>query len=182
MEPEVLERWGTNLRALGDLDEASRICELGLSRHPSRTSFQQCRLSLLGDRGRGASDIARAWDQLRLTTAAIPDSGADVTWWFRRTMVAAVLARSGLRDSAYAVLRASRAQRPTDDPNLLVQEAYVGALAFDTARVVALLGRYLERNPRGAEFLSRERRFQSLRGAPPLEALLRRYLPTPAPP
>jgi hypothetical protein len=143
-------------------------------RYRERTSFQQCRLVLLGERGRGAADISQAWEELRLTTDAVPDSSADVTWWFRRSMVAAVLARSGYRDSAYAVLAASRRRRPTEDPTLLVQESFVSAVALDTAQVVALLGRFLQQVPSAVDALARERRFRGLHGAPAFDKLLNR--------
>ncbi|MEP7384689.1 MAG: hypothetical protein ABI910_23665, partial [Gemmatimonadota bacterium] len=121
--------------------------------------------------GRGAADIARAWGELQATGAGLVDSTADVTWWFRRTMVAAVLARSGLRDSAYAVLRASRAMRSTSDPNLLVQEAFVAAQLPDTSRVVELLGAYLRRVPSAAVPLAREPRFRALHGSRAFDSL-----------
>ena len=174
MEPEVLERWGTSLRAVGDFDEAARLCELGRVRYPNRASFKQCRLVLLGERGRGSSDISNAWEEFRVTTASVADSSADVTWWFRRSMVAAVLARSGQRDSAYAVLAESRRLRPTHDPNLLVQESFVSAVAHDTTRVVELLGRFLQQVPSAVDALARERRFRNLHGAPAFDSLLRR--------
>jgi TolB-like protein len=173
MEPEVLERSLTDYRAIGMLDEAERRCEYGLVRYPNRVNFQQCRLIILGERGQGRADIDRAWHELRRTTSAIADSTADVTWWFRRVMVAAVLARTGLRDSAYAVLRQSRAQRPTSDPNLLYQEAIVYSVARDTVRAVDALREYLEQRPTGAALVARERRFEAIRGSPLFEAMLR---------
>lgn len=172
LEPDVLERWGSNLRTIGAFDEAARLCELGRSRYPQRASFQQCRLVLLGERGRGRADITRAWSEFFATTRDIPDSTADVTWWFRRSMVAAVIARTGLRDSAYAVLRQSRASRPTNDPNLLVQEAFVSVQLRDTATTVARLGEYLQRVPSAVERLAREPRFRMLHGTRAFDSLL----------
>jgi len=173
MAPEVLERSLTDHRAIGALDEAARRCELGLARYPERVNFHQCRLIMLGERGRGPSDIARAWSEFERTIAAIADTSADVTWWFRRAMVAAVIARSGLRDSAYAVLRASRAQRPTSDPNLLYQEAIVYSVAGDTARGVETLARYLDQRTADVRLVRRERRFESIRNTAPFDSMLR---------
>ena len=171
-EPEVLERLGGNLRTIGSYDEAARICELGRLRYPERATFQQCRLFLLGERGRGRGDISRAWNEFFATTRDIPDTTADVTWWYRRSLVAAVIARTGLRDSAYAVLRQSRVMRPTDDPNLLVQEAFVSVQLADTATAVARLSEYLQRVPQHAERLAREPRFRPLHGSRAFDSLL----------
>jgi len=171
-EPEVLERLGGNLRTIGSYDDAARICELGRIRYPERATFRQCRLFLLGERGRGRDDIARAWNEFFSTTRDIPDSTADVMWWYRRSLVAAVIARTGLRDSAYAVLRQSRTARPTNDPNLLVQEAFVSVQLADTVTAVARLGEYLQRSPQDAERLAREPRFRPLHGSRAFDSLL----------
>jgi serine/threonine-protein kinase len=172
LEPEVLERSLTDHRALGNLDEAQRLCELGVARYPGRVNFQQCRLIMLGERGRGSADIARAWDEFNRTTSAVVDSTADVTWWFRRTMVATVIARTGLRDSAYAVLRESRARRPTVDPNLFYQEAIAYVVANDTTRAIGALRDYLKQRPTGAALVSRERRFAAIRADPRFDSLI----------
>ncbi|MBC7843455.1 MAG: protein kinase [Gemmatimonadaceae bacterium] len=161
--PEVQERAISSYLMMEAFDQADRRCRGGREAYPERASFQQCTLSIMGSVARGKSAIDSAWVEMRTTTMQAGDSTTDVTWWFRRAMVAAVIARSGLRDSAYRVLRASRAIRSTDDPNLFYQEAFVYGVAGDTARVVSSLSNYLTARPSGWALVQGDRWFSRYR-------------------
>src|SRR5439155_522826 len=111
-------------------DEAHDWCQQGIQRFPRDPNFVDCELRILGWSAKGEHQIATAWRLL--TSAETIDSGGPTTvpWLDRRLMVAAVVARTGLADSARAVLL--RARRGAQDDSLAAQiadeEAYVRLL------------------------------------------------------
>jgi hypothetical protein len=84
---------------------------------------------------------------------------------FRRMLVAHVLARAGLADSARAVAARERA-RVAGDPELstdfLWDDAYLQLLLGDRGRAAALLDLYLERRPALRAYVEREPAFRGL--------------------
>src|SRR5207247_1971097 len=89
-------------------DEAQDWCQQGVQRFPRDPNFVDCELRILGWSAKGEHQIATAWRLL--TSAETIDSGGPTTvpWLDRRLMVAAVVARTGLADSARAVLLRAR--------------------------------------------------------------------------
>ncbi|MEP6764903.1 MAG: protein kinase [Gemmatimonadaceae bacterium] len=164
--PEVQQRAITNYVILGAEQPARTRCERARHLYKDDALIQECALTVLGFWGSGSVAIDSAWQEFRRTTALRSDSIADVTWWFRRAMVAKVIARSDKRDSAYNVLQASRRLRPTDDPNLFFQEALVQAVAGDTTRLAASLSAYLKARPTGSSLVLRERLFATYHDTP----------------
>jgi serine/threonine-protein kinase len=86
-------------------DEAYSWCEQGRARFVGDPRFSECRLMLLGWFAKGRDSVAKAWQEL--DDIERRDSLGVLTWnWaYRRMMVAMTLARTGLRDSALAVIR-----------------------------------------------------------------------------
>jgi hypothetical protein len=94
---------------------------------------------------------------------------------YRRAMVAAVLARAGLVDSAQAVMaRVRRGEQPGEAPLLDYYEAFVRTLAGDHDGALRLLERQLERAPETVDQIATTRWFSSLRADPRFRALVDR--------
>jgi predicted Zn-dependent protease len=92
----------------------------------------------------------------------------------RRLLVSAVLARSGLRDSAHKVLASTRALAPSATAwNVLaVYEAYTLALLGERQAAIRALGRLVERNPENRGWLVRHPWFRSLRDDPAFQRIV----------
>lgn len=159
---------------LGDPDSARVWCALGVTRFARDPRFTQCDLIVLGWTGRSRRDAARAWGAV--DDMERRDSGAVLagTWGFRRMMVAAVLVRAGLRDSAEAVLRTTRERAPDAGAilDLELYEACVLATLGAWDRSLERLGAYLRRMPQDADWVAHTRWFQPLRDNPAFQALL----------
>ncbi len=157
-----LERW----------DDARYWCGRGARRFPARPNFVDCKLRILGWTGRGRADLAEAWRALddAQRRDSTPVLSAD-----RRLMVAAVLARSGLADSARGELRRLRAA--VTDPYVRIDmsyaEAYVRLLLGEREETLRLLGTYLHVNPQERGSTAQHPWWRPLRGDPRFEALVR---------
>ena len=161
----------TNLQLLffttletGNPDSARAWCALGVARFVNDPRFAQCDLIVLGWTGRSRRDIARAWDVLDGLERRDSVGALLSTWGFRRMMVAAIIARAGLVDSAENVVRTTRASAPSEEAilDLDLYEAYVFATLGDRDRVLERLGAYLDRMPHDAAWVSRTRWFAPL--------------------
>lgn len=135
-----------------DLDQAvdARFwCSEGARRFPADSRFVLCQLSLMTMRGQNA-DPDSAWRLAR--SDAIMTDVATGSPEFReheaRMLVAAVLARAGLQDSAKAVARAARAGSDIDPTKSLYDlDAFAHLLAGDRSEALASLKQYLAANP-----------------------------------
>jgi serine/threonine-protein kinase len=137
--------------------DAVKWCEEGRRRFPQDSRFTICRLWLMTMRGQNA-DADSAW---RLAASdAIRKDIATGSPEFRehqaRMLVAAVLARAGLKDSAKAVARAARAGTDIDPTKSLYDiDAHVHLLAGDRQGALQSLKVFLAANPnRIKEFAS----------------------------
>ena len=92
------------------------------------------------------------------------------TWSFRRMMVAAVAARSGMRDSARAIIARTGAER-RDRPPALVAEAYVYVLLGDRKSAIDRLAAFARPRTRGRAQIARSPWFAQLRSEPEFTAL-----------
>ena len=158
-------------------DEAGQWCKLGLEKYSADPRFAECELVLLGWSARGREQVTTAWQHLTAIEGADTLNILGVTWEFRRLMVAAVLARTGMRDSARAVLARTRAQRSTEAAFVEqpVVEAHVRVLLERTRNGVAVARGLSARRP---EF-PRLRRAESLVSRSPfLSAVSRAVRPT----
>ncbi len=174
--PKIVERL---FYAAYDLDQpidASHWCEEGLRRFPSEPAFTTCQLYLMTMRGQTA-DPVKAWALAGsdVLAKAQPGGSADFQLAEAHMMVAGILARAGLKDSAKAVARRSLAT-PEIDPTrfLSLQAAFVYVLADDKPEAVEALKTFLAANPeRRNEFAPDPGwRFRPLVGDPSFQALV----------
>ena len=157
-------------------DRAASWCQKGLTRYPDDVQFAECRLRLMGwQSGATRGDIDTAWREL-----AALDNGAlrDVlqpSWGFRRAMVAMVIARAGLRDSALHVLDAvRRAQR--SDPTIVLglqEQAYIQILIGRRDSAVTLLDTLLYHAPFARSLVAKHPWFEPLHGMPRFDDAVR---------
>ena len=169
--PEVApERLYRAALALGHLSRARHWCAEGLRRFPRDYRYHECGLVLLA-RGPGAPPAPdSAWRLLDIADRVDPPAAARAAArpyspLFRRMMVAAVLARAGLADSARAVAgqaRRSAAADPALRASFLWDDAYVHLLLGDTARSAALLRAYLAERPAMRPYVAREPVFRGV--------------------
>ena len=156
--------------------DAARWCREGHRRFPEDSRFITCQLWVMSMRGQNA-DADSAWKLARdsvITRDVATGSGA-----FReheaRMLVAAVLARAGLNDSARAVARAARASTEIDPQRSLYDiDAFVHLLAGDRAEALKSLKVYLAANPSRIRDFSPDPgwRFRDLQNDPGFQALV----------
>jgi DNA-binding SARP family transcriptional activator/TolB-like protein len=156
--------------ALGDLPRARHWCADGRRRFPRDYRFHECELVLLARDGSARPRPDSAWRLLAEADRVDPPATAAAaarpyTPVFRRMMVAAVLARAGLPDSARAVSARARAA-VREDPDLLTSylwdEAYLQLHLGDRARAAALLDTFVARRPVLRGYVAREPAFRGL--------------------
>jgi tetratricopeptide (TPR) repeat protein len=156
-------------------DDARKWCSFGLAHYAGDPRFAECELTILGWTGRSRNDVAAAWrlvgeiarrDTLHLLAA---------TWAYERLLVAAVIARSGMADSARHVLDFVQAQARTDPTKRTAPlgEAYVRLLLGDRDGALARLGDYLRATPNARAQVATHPWFRPLRGDPRFDALVR---------
>jgi len=155
-------------------DDASGWCRLGQERYLTHTNFADCDLRILGWSGRGTADIDQAWAALFRIEADAQIDKSDIMWQNRRALVAAVVARTGLADSAKAIL--DQATRGIKDPDLLsavaYDQAYIWLLLGDSTQALRLLTIYLRANPASRSYVAGAPWFYSLHSDPRFEALV----------
>jgi serine/threonine-protein kinase len=151
----------------GDVQQAASLCETGRTSFPDHPGFWECDLTIL------QWTVARAWRLLR--EIDLRDSSNILgSWAFRRTMVATVLARTGLADSARAVMRAARAAAPNAAllEGIELFEAYVYVLLGERDTALQALQTFVRTNPQSRTYVSKTRWFAPLHGDPRFRALV----------
>ena len=156
--------------ALGDLPRARHWCADGRRHFPRDYRVRECALVLLARDSGAAARPDSAWRLLADADRVDPPATAvaaarPYSPIFRRMMVAAVLARAGLGDSARAVSARARAAVQSDPrllPSYLWDEAYVRLLLGERARAAALLDTFVARRPELREYVAREPAFRGL--------------------
>jgi len=170
--PRVMAELFFSALTLGHWDDARTWCARGVRRFPTRPNFVDCELRILGWAGAGSTDIAAAW---RAAAEADRVDSGPVLVADRAMMVAAVIARSGLRDSALGVVRAARAA--VTDPyvatDMSYAEAYVRLLLGEREEALRLLGHYLDANPQARASAAQHLWWAALRTDPRFQALVR---------
>jgi tetratricopeptide (TPR) repeat protein len=144
--------------------EARDWCHYGTTRFPRDPNFMDCELRLLGWSGRGAGAISAAWILLAAVEHRDPSPRYPTAAVDRRLLVAAVLARSGLRDSALSVVAAARPAVPDSvwRSDCVYTEAYVRLLLGDRDEAMRLLTVYLGANPQLRDYVARSAWFRPL--------------------
>jgi serine/threonine-protein kinase len=146
--PQILFRLYHTSLDLGREREAVRWCDAGLSRFPGDWRFTFCQLRILALAGTVQPDVAKAWS-LDTTLERLSPPTYLPRW---HLVVAGVLARSGLRDSAEAVIKRARAAAP-DDSQLDFYEAEARMLLGDHEAALQLLERDLKNDPAFRSYL-----------------------------
>jgi serine/threonine-protein kinase len=177
--PKILERLFNGYYDLDQAVDAAHWCNEGFLRFPDNGIFTMCQLYVMTMRGQNP-DPVKAW-QLAGSEAIAKDPGGgspELQKLDARLMVAAVLARAGLKDSARAVAKGGTAGTDIDPTRFLfLQKAFAQLLAGDKTGSIEALKVYLAANPDqiksfavdpGWRFreLSTDPAFQRLVGAP----------------
>ena len=132
-----------------DLDQqrqAQRWCREGMRRFPRDFRFFQCQLYLMTRLE--TPDVPRAWAVLAGIDSVAPPPQRAILHLRNQMLVAAIIARAGLKDSAHAVSVRSRGT-PELDPehDLVAMEAFVHSLLGEKDEAIRLLQRYVAANP-----------------------------------
>jgi serine/threonine-protein kinase len=158
-----LSRHFFGLLQRGEVDEAGVVCQNGRALYPDQGTFRHCHLTILSLSASGSSAIQEAWDEL----AALEDSepAGSVLWGYGRLWVAAVLARSGARDSAFAVIQGTRETVTAEDVqrSLDAEEAFVWVLLGDPDAAIGLLERHVTARPQDRSAIAADPRFHGFR-------------------
>ncbi|MEO7137096.1 MAG: protein kinase [Gemmatimonadales bacterium] len=145
--PQLLNRLFSTSYDLAQFGEAGRWCDEGTRRFPSDFNFVKCQLWVMSTKAR-EPDVTRAWRLADSLTGLSPVGRREYDRREARMIVAMVLARAGLADSARQVALRARGG-PDVDPNqdLAYSEIYVHILRGDKDRAFEALKRYLAANP-----------------------------------
>jgi len=93
-------------------------------------------------------DIPRAWRLLAGIDSLVPAQRRQVIHLREQMLVAATIARAGLKDSAHQVIARSRGTPELDpDHDLVAMEAFVRTLLGEQDEAIRLLQRYVAANP-----------------------------------
>jgi tetratricopeptide (TPR) repeat protein len=157
-----------------NFESARHWCATGLSSFPGDPRFTECGLTILSFAGRTEADVQRAWDLLDAIEQSDSMGLLEETWGVRRQMVAAVLARAGLTDSARAVSVRAREGGGAGEQtgSVAFSEAYVRTLLGDRDEAIRLLAGYLKIYPRMRDYVANNRWFRPLHGDPRFEEIL----------
>jgi TolB-like protein len=144
--PDILNRLFFTSYDLDQQRQAQRWCEEGDRRFPRDFRFLECQLYMMTRLER--PDVPRAWRLLAGIDSLVPAPRRQVIHLREQMMVAATIARAGLKDSAHAVIERSRGT-PELDPehDLVAMEAFVRTLLGEQDEAIRLLQRYVAANP-----------------------------------
>jgi TolB-like protein len=144
--PDILTRLFHTSYDLDQQRQAQRWCQEGLRRFPRDFRFYQCQLYMMTRLE--TPDVPRAWRVLTELDSLTPRPQREILHQRNQMLVAAVIARAGLRDSAHHVSERSRGT-PQIDPehDLVAMEAFVRTLLGEQDEAIRLLQRYVAANP-----------------------------------
>jgi serine/threonine-protein kinase len=143
----ILSRLFYSSYDLGQFPDAARWCSEGERRFPEDTKFVECQLWLMTTRG-AEPDVPRAWRLADTLIQRAPESKREFQRLNSHMILAAILARAGLTDSARRVAVRSRSTPeldPTRDIELFGAFAYT--LMGDKVAALKSLKTYLAANP-----------------------------------
>jgi len=151
--------------------DARTWCDEGGRRFPNDYRFTECRLLLMAT-PQGDASVEEAWSLLARLDSIAPESIRSYTRGYGQIMVAGVLRKSALPDSAESVL-ASVDHSEAVDPQrqLFVLEAAIRATTGDADGAIAALSRWVASTPGGTLGPGAELHWwwRSLRGRPGFE-------------
>ena len=129
---------------LEQLRDAKTWCDEGASRFPENYHFVECRLWLMISSVKDP-DADAAWEQQARLDALAPD---EYERHLGKLLVAGVLMREGMRDSAAAVFVSGQGNEEIDPlQELVLQEAAIRSVTGDPDRAVELIRVYLAADP-----------------------------------
>ncbi|HJQ11599.1 MAG TPA: protein kinase [Gemmatimonadaceae bacterium] len=133
---------------LGAFAPAQRWCDLLKKRFPQNPNVGRCQLWIMTTKS-ASKDPDEAWRRAAEYVRLAPPQLKEYTRREAQIVVAQVLNRAGLPDSARRVLRRARTDDPAIDPRgeLLGYEAFVRAQLGDKKDAVDLLQKYLTDHP-----------------------------------
>jgi tetratricopeptide (TPR) repeat protein len=153
-------------------DDAGEWCAKGARQFPRSSTFMSCAFRIVAWSGRGRRAVADAWRFAAVVDRVDtdPEMVGD-----RRLLVAAVLARSGLADSARAVIGRTRAAitTPAAQATLVYDEAYVRLLLGERDTALQLLDKYLRTRPENRGYVAESPWFRALHDDPRFQTLVR---------
>lgn len=154
--------------------EARRWCALGQAHYRDDPRFAECELTLLGWTGRGLRDVEQSWRLLNDVEHRDSTGVLRPSWAQRRLLVGAILARSGMRDSARALLRVVERQEGEEAARrtALPAEAYLLVLLDERADAIGRLDQFLRKVPGMRKQLARHPWFRPLTDHPRFIALV----------
>jgi hypothetical protein len=144
---QILWRLFVSSYDLGQFVDAIRWCEEGQHRFPGDYKFVKCPLFLMTSRAR-EPDVSLAWTLADSVGKIAPAPRRSFESLEGQMLVAIVLARAGLRDSARGVARRAR-DNPDIDPSreLMLDQAYLHLLLAERDEALKALMAYLSANP-----------------------------------
>ncbi len=132
---------------LAQFVDAQHWCEEGERRFPASADFVECRIWMMTTRA-GQPDAGTAWKLRDSLLARVAPKDRAYRQLFSQMIVAAVIARAGLADSARHVAARARGNGETDPAGELSGvEAFVYTLLHDNAAAVRALSVYLAAQP-----------------------------------
>ena len=157
---------------LEEFDDATRWCDEGRRRFPDRASFIALKLLFLAGSDGPEPDADEAWQLQQLFVDKSPPQKRPQRRVDGLMRVAAVLARSGLADSAEAVVLQARAADAQNDPLTDYYEANVRLQLEQRDQALSLLRGYLEARPDRKTYIAEDWWWRPLRDDPRFKALV----------
>jgi serine/threonine-protein kinase len=144
----------------GDSAAARRWCRVGRSQFPDEYYLWECDLTLLGWLSSDTADVSRAWKLVRWIEARDTANLMAMGWGVRRMLVAAILGRSGMGDSARQVIKTTRARAsPAVLQTFDLYDAYVQTELGDHQRAIRALRAHLQLFPQLRDYVAHARWF-----------------------
>lgn len=158
---EILSSLSTTAYEIGDDSASIRWCDEVNRRFERSWAGAYCQLSIMALINRSTDgDISRAW--MIASNAGQGSSGVHSVEPHLRMLIAAIIARRGLRDSAEATIQRSRDQA-LGDAEILPTEADAQILLNRSDVAVDLLTEYMKDMPTQRAGVARSRRFSALK-------------------
>jgi serine/threonine-protein kinase len=143
----ILSRLFYSSYDLGQFSDAAHWCGEGQQRFPQDAKFVECRLWLMTTKA-VEPDVPRAWQLADTLLLRTPEREREFQRLNSHMVVAAILARAGLEDSARQVARQARGNGELDPTrDLMMLDAFVQNLIGDKDEALRSLKVYLAANP-----------------------------------
>ncbi len=146
---------------LGEVERAEEWNDAGRRRYPALSSFPATKLVILAGWDGTPPAVDTAWHLASVLTE----------WRYAEMLVAGVLARAGLADSARAIADRIRPE-VEKDPWAAYYEANTRIQLGEPDEALALLGRFLEAMPGRKSYIANDWWWEPLHGDPRFQALV----------